>query len=107
MKLTAEEIMKALKYSNIENIDLGFEVKSEVIARLKKAGIVEEGKYVVLLSDSGEYYEEGYRYAFLSNESKAVDRCDTWKYLLDHGTMTMEEIKEINPHFEPFAIKVN
>lgn len=103
MKLTEKEVYDALlEKENLSRIE-----KREVVARLKKAGIIKQDKYVVVLSDGGKNYKDTWRYAFLSNKSKRVDRCNYWEDLLEFGTMTIEEIKAINPHFEPFAIKVN
>lgn len=107
MKLTEKEVYDALDISNLEKENLSGNEKREVVARLKKAGIIKQDKYVVLLNDGGENYKGVWRYAFLSNKKDGVDRCNRWEDLLKFGTMTMEEIKAVNPHFEPFAIKVN
>lgn len=107
MKLTEKQVRKAIDIKNMDKVYLDFEEKKELIARLKKAGIIEEEKYVVVLIDGGENYKGNWRYAFLSNKNKEVDRCNYWEDLLEFGTMTMEEIKAVNPHFKPFAIKVN
>lgn len=97
---------KTVMIENINNlITFNKSGVEELIQALQQAleEIPEEPKYVVVLpqKDSERYWD----FIFLHRSGK-IDYNDGVNVVCNKGAMTMDEIKAISEHYEPFAITI-
>lgn len=64
-----------------------------------------EKKYVLVLP-SGRGHGKTYGYTFLTTLTASVAVSSSPYEVIEQGSMTLEEVKRISPHYEPFAIPV-
>lgn len=105
MKLTEEKIYEIFSGENFVSRLLTRNDAIEVIARFKEAGLIEqkieEQKYVVIFGSRSNS-----PFTFYNKRDKRCSSSFYWEDVLKLGSMTMEEIRKVDPRFKAFAVEV-
>lgn len=105
MKLTEKEVREAIDIKNMDKIYLDYAERDELIARMKKAGIIEEKHFYVILKEDELNSVNEWRYTFIQDNG-TIDRANDIDLIKDLGALTMDEIKELDERYVPFAIEI-
>lgn len=105
MKLTKQEVLEALESENKVNDAIPPYIKKEVIARFRKVGIVEEVYFYVILKEDELNSVNEWRYTFI-RDNGMIDRANDIDLIKSLGALTMDEIKELDERYVPFAVEI-